>query len=264
MAKKVNPHSSFPTLHEEIPEPFNLEENLRIINRRNLRQRRDPKINCCRDRYVLFMIENSENVGEDKFNRTISNISTIIQTFCDYTKIAVMTFNENVYNEFCFNCYEHEQLMTKTAEVQYNPGSGEVNVAKAIECACGTILTESCGLPNIDEYKKCPAPIDVIVMTTAKSSDSTAVCEAAKCLHNQTLYDINVYAIGINNFNQFELDCIVNQNDLNEHNIFYMRDYDEFEILLNRIRDLLLKQSQDDPKALTCFNPSSRYIQQKN
>ena len=126
---------------------------------------------------------------------------------------------------------------------------------RAFKCVCDEILTTGCGLPSEKDYKECPAPIDVVVLTDAHSNGPLDICQTAKCLHNQNLYDINIFAIGVNNFHQAEMDCIVNQHDLSVNNIFYMENFNELGILIQKIAVYL--QTRDPYNNLrTCYNPN--------
>ena len=239
---EFSPYPSFPVLPDGIiPEPFNLDEELNAIDKQHRRQRRHIS-SCCNDRYVLFMLDTSGSIKNTTFRNLVANLSNIVPLLCSNTKLAIMSFSDRMYNEFCFNCYtnhyeEATTLQRRIASIPFR--GGNTHTGRAINCACNKFLTESCGLPSEDEYKNCPSPIDVVVITDGKSNGHVDVCNAAKCLHDQPLYDVNTFAIGVNNFDQQELDCIVNQNDLNAKSIFYMSDYTELNVLFNKICDYL-------------------------
>ena len=42
--------------------------------------------------------------------------------------------------------------------------SGSTHTGTAIKCACEEILSIPCGLPTRNEYQRCPAPIDAIII----------------------------------------------------------------------------------------------------
>ena len=256
-------HPRFPLLHDNIfPNLFSLEEKLNAIDRHYRRQRRHSPSNCCNDRYVLFMLDTSGSIGRNTWHNMVNNLSMLVPTFCDNTKVAVMTFSSEVHIEFCFNCFDTSNMThlysMKNAISSLPYRSGYTSTGSAIKCVCENILTTSCGLPSEEEYRECPAPIDVIVITDGLSNGHIDVCEAAKCLHNQAFYDINVFAIGVNNFDQVELDCIVNQHDLNEHSIFYMSSYKEVDDLIKEIIVLLI--STDPSDYMSCIDLNTRVL----
>ena len=174
----------------------------------------------------------------------VNKLSTLVPLFCDNTKVAAITFGSSIYHEFCFNCYEGKQLNTALSSIPYRGGS--THTGRAVKCACEEILTIPCGLPSTNEYQNCPAPIDVIIITDGKSNGPLDVCKEAKCLHQQSLYDVNTFTIGVGNYNRKELDCIADQDNLNVNHIFYMKDFDELEKFLQKV--IVYLQTPIDPQ----------------
>lgn len=256
MMSEHYPHANFPVLQDDIiPHPFNLDEELNAIKKHHRRQRRMSP--CCDDRYVLFVLDTSGSIGSTTFTNMVKSLSELVPLFCKNTRIAAITFGSDIYHEFCFNCFENDDFRTdlKNAVLSIPFHGGATHTGRALKCSCDEILTTACGLPSEEEYKECPAPIDVVVLTDGHSNGPLDVCETAKCLHSQTLYDINTFAIGVNNFDQAELDCIVDQNDLNVNNIFYMDDFDEFSLLIQNVITYLLTLDSDG-NYRTCYNPN--------
>ena len=254
---ELHSHASYPVLHDSItPEPFNLHDQLKAIDKHHRRQRRMSP--CCDDRYVLFILDTSGSIGNETFIKMVDSLSQLVPLFCKNTRIAAITFGTHVYHEFCFNCFENDdvfrsQLKDAVNSIPYHGGS--TKTGRALKCACDEILTTACGLPSEAEYKRCPAPIDVVVLTDGHSNGRLDVCQTAKCLHDQSLYDINTFAIGVDNFNQAELDCIVDQNDLNVNNIFYI---DNFTELYTLVQEIVTYLSTPGPGGgyRTCYNPN--------
>jgi len=217
------------SLDESIaPMLFNLDERMSGVREHQRRRR-----STCDDRYLLFMLDTSGSIGKSIFDRMVNTLSQLVPLFCDNTKVAAMTFGTNIYHEFCFDCYDSNQVRTAISSIPYK--SGLTHTGRAIKCACDEILTIPCGLPSRDEYRNCPAPIDVIVITDGHSNGPLNVCNEAKCLHDQSFYDVNTFTIGVKNYDQDELDCIVDQNDLNSNHIFNLEDFDELEDFLQRV-----------------------------
>ena len=254
---ELHSHASFPVLQDDItPEPFNLDDQLKAIDKHHRRQRRMSP--CCDDRYVLFILDTSGSIGSKIFTDMVDSLSQLVPLFCKNTRIAAMTFGTHIYHEFCFNCFENDdvfrtKLKDAVSSIPYH--GGYTHTGRAIKCACDEILSTACGLPGEAEYKECPAPIDVVVLTDGHSNGPLDVCQTAKCLHDQTLYDINTFAIGVDNFDQAELDCIVDQNDLNVNNIFYIDNFTELDTL---IQEIVAYLSTPGPSGAyrTCYNPN--------
>ena len=76
------------------------------------------------------------------------------------------------------------------------------HTGEAVKCACDNILTIPCGLPDNDSYRRCPAPIDVVIITDGYSNGPLDVCEEAKCFHNHNFYDISTFSIGVGHYNE--------------------------------------------------------------
>ena len=255
-------YDTFPTpkdlqmLQKEIsPQQFDLQHHLSAIREHN-RQRRQTS--TCHDRYLLFMLDTSGSIGKSTFTRMVNKLSLLAPLFCDNTKIAAMTFGSQIYHEFCFDCHNPIHLSSAIASIKYHGGS--TKTGRAVKCACDKILTIPCGLPSRDDYQNCPAPIDVIVITDGYSNGPLDVCAQAKCLHQQSFYDVNTFTIGVGNYNQRELDCIVDKNDLNLSHIFNMESFDDLEEFITQVLQYLQtpidknKPASDPTNYRTCFD----------
>ena len=253
-------HKIFQPLDETIqPIQFNLQEQLNEIHEHR-RQRRST----CRDRYLLFVLDTSGSIGSATFNTMVNNISLLVPLFCDNTKVAAITFGSKIYHHFCFNCYNTQQAKSAIASIKYQGGS--THSGRTLKCTCEQILSTSCGLPDQDEYRNCPAPIDIIVITDGHSNGPLDVCNEVRCLHNHPFYDINTFTIGVKNYNQEELDCIADQNDLNLSHIFNMESFDELEEFLQAIITYLQTPIPVDPSDPTssknyrlCFDANTPF-----
>ena len=221
-----------------MPKQFNLQKQLSILHEHH-RQRRS----ACQDRYLLFMLDTSGSIGSTVFKDMVQTLSDLVPLFCDNTKVAAMTFGSHVYHEFCFNCYDKAKINEAIKSIPYHGGG--THTGRAVKCACEEILTIPCGLPTRNEYQRCPAPIDVIIITDGRSNGPLDVCKQAKCLHQQSFYDVNTFTIGVGNYEEKELDCIIDKNDLNVNHIFNMEDFDELEEFLKMVLEYL--QQPIDP-----------------
>ena len=205
-------------------------------------------------RHILFMLDTSGSVGKTEFDRMTMTLSTLVTLFCSPIKISVMTFNQEYFVEFCFNCFDNTCIGRGDAgkamrSIVYR--SGATYTAGAAKCACEFFLSGSCGL---DIAANC---IDVVVITDGRSNDPARdVCTEVQCLHNR--FGVNTYAIGItNNVNQAELDCITN-NSLNpgQSHLFSFNSFDEFNQALD---DIIVVLSNPVPNQngdiYTCIDP---------
>ena len=254
---EIHPHPSLPVLHDSIiPEPYSLDDQLKVIDKHHRRQRRMSP--CCDDRYVLFILDTSGSIGAPVFADMVKNLSALVPLFCKNTRIAAMTFGTDIYHEFCFNCFNNDddlrnKLKEAVSSIPYHGGG--THAGRALKCACDEILTTACGLPSEQDYKECPAPIDVVVLTDGQSNGPLDVCQTAKCLHDHTVYDINTFAIGVDILNQAKLDCIVDKDNLNVDNIFYIKDFKELSTLIQEIVTYLLTPKPGGAYR-TCYNPN--------
>ena len=151
-----------------IPEPFDLKYDLSAAQAHRRRRRMSSNRRCrSNDRYLLFMLDTSGSIGNDAFTRMTANLSELVFYFCGNTKIAAMTFGSHIYHEFCFNCEDINKVERIQEAIQNIPYHGGLTyTGEALKCACDNILTKSCGLPKRNKYKKCPAPIDVVMITS--------------------------------------------------------------------------------------------------
>ena len=172
--------------------------------------------------YILFLLDTSGSIGNSTFRRVTAAISELLKLFCKPIKVAVMTFNHEFNLEFCFNC--HDNTCTGRAgtaqaicAIEYRGGS--THTAGATKCACDFLLSETCG---VDTTANC---ISVVYITDGKSNDPTLkICKEISCLHNR--FGVRTFAIGIDNFNEDELKCIVTNSD--PTSIFRYSSFEDF------------------------------------
>lgn len=132
------------------------------------------------------------------------------------------------------------------------------HTGEAIRCACNSILTVPCGLPNKESYRQCPAPIDVVIITDGKSNGNLRVCEEAKCLHSNSLYDISAFSIGVGNYHIAELTCLEDLDGYDAGHIFFDVDtFDELEELIQVVIYYLttpIHPYSDNPTYHVCYD----------
>lgn len=238
-----NSDSSLPEFKSH-PQQFNMQKHGR-------RLRRQASPSCHEDpsatKYVLFLLDTSGSIGENDFTKAKIALSNLIKLFCKPIQVAVLSFNHEYKLEFCFNCHENDnngRYKTATAirDIEYR--SGFTHTGGAAKCVCDQVLHPSCGLPSKADC------IDVVFITDGKSNDpSREICNEVQCLHNRK--GVNTYAIGINNYNEDELECIAKTSNL--LNIFKFRDFLAFAEALKQLEERLVNEAlSEDPYA--CYD----------
>ena len=244
-----------------IPEPYDFNYHLDTVQAHRHRRKR-MSMNNCTDRYLLFMLDTSGSIGKKTFTRMVSNLSQLVSLFCGSTKIAAMTFGSHIYHEFCFNCKVNnkENIGAMEEAIKSIPYHGGLtHTGEAVKCACDNILTIPCGLPRQRKYRRCPAPIDVVMITDGKSNGALDVCEEVKCFRSHNFYDISTFSIGVGNTpDTDELKCIQDLNhDDTGHIFFDIESFDELEELIKEVIEYLstpIDPSSDNSTFHLCYD----------
>ena len=186
-----------------------------------------------------------------------ATLSELVNFFCGNTKIAAMTFGSHIYHEFCFNCDDFNRIDKIKDAIKSIPyHGGGTHTGEALKCACDNIFTVPCGLPKRRLYQRCPAPIDVIIITDGYSNGALNVCKEAKCLHNHPFYNISTFSISVgDDINETNLDCIEDHNDFGH--IFNLDSFDEMERLVDKIIEYLINPIDpfsDNPTYPLCYD----------
>ncbi len=215
--------------------PYNREEH-------GKRFRRSHNAHCQPngEQHILFVLDTSGSIGQAAFTRMTIAVSNLTALFCRPPKIAVMTFDDTFNLEFCFDCFTTDYLGRYYASeaIRSLPWrAGLTYTGGAARCICEELLTPACGM---HPFATCT---DVVFITDGHSNDpDLKVCEEVNCLHNH-LNEINVYAIGITKFvNYDEIDCIASNTNLK--NVFTFKDFGAFENAIREIISRLVLQSE--------------------
>ena len=206
-----------------------------VWERDHIRFRRTHKISGCEAtdvHYMLFVLDTSGSIGRRNFNNMTEAIGNISHYFCKQIQVAFMTYNHDIHLEFCFNCHGNDpqgrsRLNQTIRSIQYR--GGMTHTAGAARCACSQVLQPSCGLPN---NAGC---LDVVFITDGHSNDpNLRICNEVRCLHRHAK---NTFAIGIENYNSREINCIAKHTD--DTNVFKYKSFEEFVKVLNQAIGLL-------------------------
>ena len=232
-------------------------------------RRQNSGVNCYPDgtRHVLFLLDTSGSIGPDDFNIMTSTLSNLVHYFCRRMRVAAMTFSDEHFIEFCFNCFENDCRGRDNArdamkEIQYR--GGWTHTGQATQCACDVMLSRSCGFPNIIDYELGTLDaicLDVIYVTDGQSNGPQNVCQKVQCLYdlrNQGV-ELNVYAFGVDNYNVDELNCITRPRHAEPilNPIFKLDSFEDFANVTNEIAEVFAMlesyQATSSSQMHTCF-----------
>lgn len=211
------------------PIPFNLFKHGGLYKRQS-------SIECYPDdtRYVLFMLDTSGSIGLQNFTRMTSSLSMLVNHFCRHIQVAAFTFSGQHFIEFCFDCFDNDCIGRDQARdamtcIQYRGGG--THTGEATQCVCDNVLTPRCGFPELSTDRiTC---LDVVYVTDGKSKGPTNVCDKVQCLYDleHQGVELNVFAIGIDDYNMTELQCITKSHSFNYVNnpILEADSFDDFE-----------------------------------
>ncbi len=222
VTKEENNVADITTSANEAPMPFEWEEHGPRLRRQTQRCSSDEVQN------VLFVFDSSGSTGSANYQRMKDAVGKLVPLFCKQVQFAMVTFSSNINLEFCFDCFENTysgRKNTKNAISNAKYHDRMTYTGATTKCICDELLKPSCGLAN----KNC---LDVVYITDGKSNDNQhRVCNEIKCLHKHS--GINTYAIGIEGFNQAELDCISDSSNL--VSAFQYESLDEFEKSIQKV-----------------------------
>ena len=209
--------------------PFDLDKELSHIKaHRQKRQGTDRK-----DKYVLYILDSSGSIGETNFKKMRNVTAQFSLFYCQGTKIAAISYNNQVYKNYCFNCDQRKTVIRYNAIKSIPYRAGLTASGDAIQCACDYMLNSPCGFPRTSGQN---APeVDVVFITDGYSNHGKDVCTAANCW--SSFYNINVFPIGIGNgVNYRELGCIKG-NIGNGVSQFNLKDFSELFTLLADVKE---------------------------
>ena len=215
--------------------PFNLDAYLQQTKSPLNRKKRCSGSNI---RYVLFILDTSGSIGRENFNKVKDIVARISLRLCEYLKVAVITYDNWINLEFCFNCYDtRSEIFDAINRIQYRRG-GATHTTNAVKCACD-ILQTKCNLP-----KGIKTPnIDVVILTDGRHNGpcQSKLSQEIKCLktdrNGEKLDNIKTYAIGIGRAN-IEAVAQLRQNPEEDY-IFDVPDFDTLKGLFDIIEYLM-------------------------
>ena len=227
-------------------EPFDIDARMNAFHER---RRRQTCSNHKDVRYVLFIVDTSGSITETTFNKVRDLLANISENLCDQLRVAMMTYGSDINLEFCFNCHaDRRNIFNAIKRVQFRGGS--TRTTDATKCACDTLLTPECGLPD----GRATSNIDIVYLTDGRHNGPcrSNLANEVNCFHNQR--NINTYAIAVGRPVLASVQVLENPHDRSDSHIFNVDDFVELEKVFTLI-DLVLKIPGPDGKPLySCFS----------
>jgi hypothetical protein len=231
-------------------EPFDLEEFRSQANK-------SRHYRCCGnrdgDRYILFVLDNSKAVSEAEFTSATNFVCSLTKQLCGNVKIAVMTYDDAINLEFCFNCSStREDVCTAVERIKYRGGE-ETRTASAISCVVDEVLTQKCGFPQSRWYSN--RHVDVVFIT---SGENNGACQAdltsALSICKRRGYATHVISVD-GAPAAFQLAYYSARNFTN---VLFLDDLTELTQLSGAIDDELTRTGDDGNFINTCTRDSAR------
>ena len=228
--------------------PFNMEEVVGDIHARRRRQvcpNSDTQPTQDPIRYVLFILDTSGSIGNASFQDVKQILADISATLCDNLRVALLTFGHEFNLEFCFKCYNNRNdIFGAIRNTVYRHGSSTRTTA-ATRCACQTMLTTECGLPQGVHTPN----IDVVYLTDGQHNGhctGTTLADELDCFHSDTRLNINTYAIGIGRASLDSVHAMAKVRDPDDAHVFNVDTFADLKVLFALILDLLSSDSDGD------------------
>ena len=99
----VNKHASIAELEPEPDNPIPFD----MLKHAHRYKREDYDRKCSIAQYVLFVLDTSASIEISEFDNMTTALSCLVPHFCNPINIAVMTFDDHYFMEFCFNCFDN-------------------------------------------------------------------------------------------------------------------------------------------------------------
>ena len=163
----------------------------------------------------MFVIDTSGSIGSQRFQLIrdfTANITTELINNSPRSAVGVILFSTTSHIEFNLQAHTNSSaLQSAINELPYNGGG--TNTAEALRLLLSTAQDGQLGLRN--------GSLKIaIVITDGRSNDMSATFVAADELNSSNIFD--VYAVGVGNANQTELERIASNPDL----VFFTNDFD--------------------------------------
>ena len=222
-----------------------MEKRVKTIHERRRRQT-CPNQNT---RHVLFIVDTSGSIGRSVFNKVRDLLANISEKLCDQLRVAMMTYSHNINLEFCFKCHtDRRHIFNAIKRVQYR--GGLTHTTDATKCACDTLLTPGCGLPQ----GRSTPNIDIVYLTDGRHNGPcrSNLKNELNCFHSRP--NITTYAIAIGNAALASVQAMENPHDAGDSHIFNVDNFNDLEKVFKLILQILNLRGSDGKPKFTCFS----------
>ena len=143
---------------------------------------------------------------------------------------------------------DRRDILNAIRRVQYR--GGMTHITDATKCACQTILTPRCGVPNGIFTPN----IDIVYLTDGKHNGpcKSNLNGELQCFHTRS--NINTYAIAIGNAAFTSVQAIENPQSSGDSHIFNAENFEELEEVFRLILLVLNLRDSSGAPIYTCFS----------
>lgn len=233
----INSHSLNAELEPELDNPIPFD-----VLKHGHRYRRDNHRECSESQHILFVLDTSGSIGFSNFRKMTNALSCLVPLFCNPIEVAVITFDDEYFMEFCFNCFSstcegRKAASDAIAAIPYHY-PGLTYTGGVVRCV-NNLLTnrQMCDFSIDDEDTHC---LDVVFITDGRSNGHIDVCHEIKISRLHREKKIAVHAIGIGpNVNQNEINCLKKNDTNNLIKNLHFSSFEEFTTTLNEVVSFL-------------------------
>ena len=245
----VNKHASIAELEPEPDNPIPFD----MLKHAHRYRREDYDRKCSVSQYVLFVLDTSASIEISEFENMTTALRCLVPHFCNPINIAVMTFDDHYFMEFCFDCFDNTCEGRKKAadaiRAINHRYKGFTHTGGAVRCIEELLTNRQICNFNMDEDPhrdiRC---IDIVLITDGHSNGPLDVCEEIYNSRLQSDQKMKVHAIGIGDYhNMNEIQCLSGS----EEGLLFST-FKQFTDTLNEVVKLLGHVPPGNP--YTCIN----------
>jgi hypothetical protein len=195
------------------------------------------------------VLDSSGSIGEETFNHIKEAVANISYYFCDYIKVALVTFDDEINLEFCFNeAQERNKTYNRIMNARYR--GGMTYSTDMLQCVCNHVLSQHCGIPH---DIKPPSKIDIVFFTDDRPNGRRfdPLSGSQRCSDPPLSDIIQVYLHGIGNFNTKGLGYSYIEEFYNVTESHILQN-DNLENLFHSIETKMQEVDSDGKKKYSC------------
>ena len=241
----INTHSSNDGLEPEPDNPIPFD----VLKHGHRYRRQGYDRECRESQYVLFVLDTSGSIPDSDFEAMNDALGCLLPLFCNPIKVAVMTFGNDFYMEFGFDCHGNTCQDRKAAAaaigaITHRRGRRTLT-GGAVQCVDELLTNRQIANFSIDEDTRC---LDVVFITDGRSNGPLDVCHEIN--QSRLLSDrrVKLHSIGIGNVNENEINCLSGS----ESGIFF-KNFTMFTNALNGIVHVLRNTESSGSDHFVCL-----------